>query len=167
MMKSRVTTISVNGKKYFVRTKAYDTLLRVLREEVGLTGTKKGCDYGGCGACTVLVNDTVVYSCMYPVDYCVGKDIVTIEGLAERYEIASIIQKEFELNGGFQCGYCTPGILVSTLSLFLKNKNPSLDEIKEGLSGNICRCTGYEGIIRSINSVIKILNETEEKIYNG
>lgn len=146
--------ISVNGKSHLVPVRPYDTLSRVLREELGFTGTKRGCDYGGCGACTVSVDGLTVYSCMYPVEYCVGKEILTVEGLSRGGKVSeeslSIVQKSFLLNGGLQCGYCTSGILVSTERLLAKNPDPSLDEIKEALAGNICRCTGYGRIVESI-----------------
>jgi aerobic carbon-monoxide dehydrogenase small subunit len=132
----------------------YDTLSRVLRDELGLTGTKRGCDYGGCGACTVSLDGLPVYSCMYPAQYCVGKEILTVEGLSQGGKVSeeslSIVQKSFLMNGGLQCGYCTNGILISTERLLAKNPDPSLDEIKEALAGNICRCTGYGRIVESI-----------------
>lgn len=146
--------IDVNGKKYSVSIKAYDTLSRVLREELGLFGVKRGCDYGGCGACTVAIDGNAFYSCMYPVQYVVGKKVLTVEGLAKNGEVnpkeLSEIQHGFLESGGLQCGYCTPGMMISTKCLLEKNPEPSLNDIQEALAGNICRCTGYGRIIESV-----------------
>jgi aerobic carbon-monoxide dehydrogenase small subunit len=155
--------ISVNGKDYEVSPKPYDTLSRVLRDELGLMGVKRGCDYGGCGACTVLLDGKAIYSCMYPVQHVGRKKILTVEGLAEEGRVSldalSIVQKSFLDNGGLQCGYCTPGIMMSTKSLLDQNPDPSLEEIQEALAGNICRCTGYGRIIESIFAAAKELKE--------
>lgn len=146
--------IRVNGKVHRVSVRPYDTLSRVLRDELGLTGTKRGCDYGGCGACTVSVNGVPLYSCMYPVQYCAGKDVMTVEGLSEEgrldRESLTLLQKSFLQNGGLQCGYCTAGILVSAQSLLSRNSEPTIADVKEALAGNICRCTGYSRIIDSV-----------------
>lgn len=151
--------INVNGKNYTIQVKAYDTLSRVLREELGLFGTKRGCDYGGCGACTVSIDGRAVYSCMYPVQNAVGKKVLTVEGLASSGAVnekgLSEIQESFLENGGFQCGYCTPGIMISTKCLLDKNPNPSLADVQEALAGNICRCTGYGRILESIFAASK------------
>jgi carbon-monoxide dehydrogenase small subunit len=155
MTEQKSIKLKVNGKTYSAKVRVYDTLLRVLREEIGLTGSKVGCDFGGCGACTVLVEGRPVYSCMFPVHYCVNKEIITIEGLSEKFVKAQRLQSEFMKNGGFQCGYCTPGILVSSTYLLEKNPQASLDDIKEALSGNICRCTGYGGVIRSVLAAVE------------
>jgi aerobic carbon-monoxide dehydrogenase small subunit len=148
--------INVNGKDYEVYPKPYDTLSRVLREELGLIGVKRGCDYGGCGACTVLLNQKAVYSCMYPVQHVGEKKILTVEGLALEGKVSldalTNLQKNFLDMGGLQCGYCTPGIIMSTKSLLDQNPDPSLNEIQEALAGNICRCTGYGRIVESIFS---------------
>lgn len=146
--------ISVNGRVHTVTVRPYDTLSRVLREEIGLTGTKRGCDYGGCGACTVSVDGRPVYSCMYPVQYCAGKNIKTVEGLSGEGNVAreslTILQRSFLKNGGLQCGYCTNGILIAAESLLATNLDPTVDDIREALSGNVCRCTGYGRIIESV-----------------
>jgi aerobic carbon-monoxide dehydrogenase small subunit len=147
-------TINVNGKEYEVSPKPYDTLSRVLRDELGLTGVKRGCDYGGCGACTVSIDGKAIYSCMYPVQHVGEKRILTVEGLAQQgranFEALSEVQKSFLENGGLQCGYCTAGIMISTKCLLDQNPDPSLIEIQEALAGNICRCTGYGRVIESI-----------------
>jgi len=151
---NRTIEIHVNGKPERVSVRPYDTLSRVLREELGLTGTKRGCDYGGCGACTVSIDGLPVYSCMYPAQYCEGREILTVEGLSKGGKVSedslSIVQRSFLMNGGLQCGYCTNGILISTERLLAKNPDPSLNDIREALAGNICRCTGYGRIVESI-----------------
>jgi carbon-monoxide dehydrogenase small subunit len=160
--------LNVNGKDYEVSVIPYDTLSRVLREELGLTGVKRGCDYGGCGACTISLDGNAVYSCMYPAQHATSKKILTIEGVSSpesvvNFEALSEIQKSFLNNGGLQCGYCTPGIIMSTKCLLEMNPNPTLTEIKETLAGNICRCTGYGRIIESILDAIK-QKQTAERV---
>ena len=151
--------LNVNGKVESVRLKPYDTLSRVLREELGYTGTKRGCDYGGCGACTVSLDGRAIYSCMYPAQYAEGKQILTVEGLASEHgaggDLLSLIQESFLVNGGLQCGYCTAGIMLSTKCLLDQNPNPTLNEVQEALAGNICRCTGYGRILESIFAAAK------------
>lgn len=157
--------INVNAKNYTVHVKAYDTLSRVLRDELGLFGTKRGCDYGGCGACTVSIDGKAVYSCMYPVQNTLDKRILTVEGLVGNGELSqsalSEIQKGFLENGGLQCGYCTAGIMMSTKCLLDKNPNPSMVDVQEALAGNICRCTGYGRILESIFAAAKQRRETK------
>ncbi len=156
--------IKVNGKVHAVRTRPYDALSRVLRDEFGLTGTKRGCDYGGCGACTVSVDGKAVYSCMYPAQYAEGKEILTVEGLASSHgketNSLGVIQSSFLAKGGLQCGYCTTGILISTKCLLDENPDPDLTDIQEALAGNICRCTGYGRVIESILDALRRLRET-------
>ena len=146
--------IRVNGRPHRVAVRPYDTLSRVLREEVGLTGTKRGCDYGGCGACTVSVDGLPVYSCMFPAQYCAGREVMTVEGLSGEgnldRESLSLLQRSFLQNGGLQCGYCTAGVLVSAARLLSRNPEPTASDVKEALAGNICRCTGYNRIIDSV-----------------
>lgn len=146
--------VNVNGKLHVVSAKPYDTLSRILRDELGLIGTKRGCDYGGCGACTVLIDGDPIYSCMYPAQYAQGRKILTIEGLATSGELDEI-QSSFLKNGGLQCGYCTPGIILAATALLEKNSDPSLKDIQEALAGNICRCTGYGRVIESIFEAAK------------
>ena len=155
--------LNVNGRTETVHVKPYDTLSRVLREELGMFGTKRGCDYGGCGACTVSVDGKAVYSCMFPAQYAEGKKILTVEGLAnvnqDGSNILSQIQNSFLVNGGLQCGYCTAGIMISTKCLLEKNANPSIIDIQEALAGNICRCTGYGRILESIFAAAKEMRD--------
>ena len=155
--------LKVNGREENVRLKPYDTLSRVLREELGMIGTKRGCDYGGCGACTVSIDGKAVYSCMFPAQYAEGKEILTVEGLAAKEgnggDALSVIQESFLVNGGLQCGYCTSGIMISTKCLLDKNPNPTLRDIQEALVGNICRCTGYGRILESIFAAAKSLRQ--------
>lgn len=157
--------LRINGRIETVRTKAYDTLSRVLREELGMMGTKRGCDYGGCGACTVSIDGKAVYSCMYPAQYAEGKEILTVEGLAENNgsRVLSKIQESFLTNGGLQCGYCTAGIMMSTKCLLDKNSNPTVGDIQEALAGNICRCTGYLRILESIFAASDAMNKDRPK----
>jgi carbon-monoxide dehydrogenase small subunit len=153
--------LRVNGKLETARLKPYDTLSRVLREELGFIGTKRGCDYGGCGACTVSLDGKAIYSCMYPAQYAEGKSILTVEGLSirndARGDILSKIQESFLLNGGLQCGYCTPGIMISTKCLLDRIPDPTMNEFQEALAGNICRCTGYGRILESVFAAAKSL----------
>jgi aerobic-type carbon monoxide dehydrogenase small subunit (CoxS/CutS family) len=141
----------VNGKEYFVDTTPYLSLLDALRDSLALTGTKRGCDYGGCGACTVIVDDHVVYSCMTPVWRTVGRGIRTIEGISDGERLHPV-QKAFIDNFGFECGYCTPGLIMSTVSLLGRNRNPSDADIKNAIAGHICRCTGYTKIIDAVKA---------------
>lgn len=125
------------------------TLMRLLREPLALTGTKNGCSAGECGACTVLLNGEPVNSCMVLAVECDGAEIVTVEGLGDK-EMLAPIQEAILRQGGVQCGFCTPGILISSHALLMRNPNPSEDEIREALVGNLCRCTGYVRIIESV-----------------
>ncbi len=142
-------TLAVNGDTYTVAIEPGETLLDVLREKLRLTGTKKGCNVGDCGACTVLIDGEPMNSCLLLASELEGKAITTIEGLAKDGEL-SPVQKAFVHEGGIQCGFCTPGMVISATALLEKNPNPTRDEIKEALSGNLCRCTGYSGILRAV-----------------
>ena len=146
---TRTYTLNVNGEPHTVATAAGETLLDVLRDKLGLPGTKKGCNLGDCGACTVLVDGAPMTSCLLLASEMEGKAITTIEGVARNGELAPI-QKAFIHEGGVQCGYCTPGMILSSIALLEKNPQPTVEEIKEGLAGNLCRCTGYGGIIRAV-----------------
>ena len=159
--------LRVNGRAETVQVRPYDTLSRVLRDELGMNGTKRGCDYGGCGACTISLDGNAIYSCMYPVQYAEGKEILTVEGLAQKNETGaealSQIQQSFLTNGGLQCGYCTAGIMISAKCLLDKNPNPTMTEIQEALAGNICRCTGYGRVLESIFAAAKSLKENSKR----
>ena len=142
----------VNGAKYQLKIEPWRTLVEVLRENLGLMGTKKSCNEGECGACTVIMDGKAVTSCLVLALDARGKDIVTIEGLAEG-ETLDPIQESFLKHGGVQCGYCTSGMIMSAKALLDKNPNPTLDDTRRAISGNLCRCTGYQHIIDSIMAV--------------
>jgi carbon-monoxide dehydrogenase small subunit len=142
-------TLQVNGEKHELAFVPYKTLLEVLREDMDVTGTKHGCELGECGACTVLVDGTPIMSCLYLAVEAQGRSVVTVEGLADRGE-PSAIQRAFALTGGAQCGYCTPGMLMSATALLVDNDDPTRDEIREALAGNLCRCTGYTKIYEAV-----------------
>ena len=150
---SKIIQLTVNAKKYKVEVSANETLIDVLREKLKLTGTKKGCDQGECGSCTVLVGGEPLLSCMLLAIECDGFDITTIEGLANpKTGELHILQKSFIENGGIQCGFCTPGVILAAKALLDKNISPTDEEIREAINGNICRCTGYMGIVNSIKA---------------
>lgn len=144
----------VNGKSVSVNVKPYARLIDVLREELNLTGTKEGCGVGECGACTVIVDGQSVNSCLALAASMEGKSITTIEGLMENDRLHPI-QQAFIDHHALQCGFCTPGLILSTKALLDNNPNPTKEEIKIGISGNLCRCTGYEQIIEAIEDVSK------------
>lgn len=139
----------VNGERYSVAFPAHHTLLEVLREECGLTGTKHGCELGECGACAVLVDDVAVFSCLMLAADVLGKSIKTVEGLQRDNELHPL-QECFADLGAAQCGYCTPGMLMVADALLRNNPDPTTAEIAEALSGNLCRCTGYNRIIQAV-----------------
>jgi aerobic-type carbon monoxide dehydrogenase small subunit (CoxS/CutS family) len=146
--------MKVNGKPVEVEIEPPWTLLRVLREELRLTGTKKGCEQGDCGACTILMDGRAVNACLVLALQAESKEIETIEGLGT-LESLHPLQKSFIMNGAVQCGFCTPGMLMSALALLRKNPDPSVAEIKTAISGNLCRCTGYAKIIKAIQEASK------------
>ncbi len=141
--------LKVNGVEYEVWIKPHWTLLDVLREEIGLVGTKKGCDKGECGACTVLMDGEAILSCLVLAIQCQRKEISTIEGLAEDGNLDPL-QEAFVRQGAIQCGFCTPGMIMASRALLNRSPHPSEEEIKRGLSGNLCRCTGYTKIIAAV-----------------
>lgn len=142
-------TLVVNGKPVIVRAFAMERLLDVLRTQVGLTGTKEGCGEGECGSCSVLVDGVLVNSCLIPVLQASGTHITTIEGLAIDKRLHAL-QQAFLDFGGAQCGICTPGMILAAAHLLHKIPNPTLADIREGLSGNLCRCTGYMQIFEAV-----------------
>jgi len=150
-------TLHVNGMAYPVEIEPGRSLLSVLRTEVGLTGAKEGCDDSECGACMVLMDGEPVNSCSYLALQADGREIVTIEGLAEADGSLHPLQQAFLDQGGVQCGFCTPGMLISAKALLDRNPRPSEEEIRLALSGNLCRCTGYSGIVRAVQSAAEQL----------
>ena len=148
--------LTVNNNLYELTVRPWRTLLDVLREELKLTGTKEGCGVGECGACTVIMEGKAVNSCLVLASEADGKEILTIEGLTDGDKLHPI-QEAFVTHGGMQCGFCTPGMILSAKVLLEKNPNPTEEEIKEGISGNFCRCTGYSKIIESIQAAAEKL----------
>ena len=149
--------LTVNGEPAEVAFAPYKTLLEVLREDLGLTGTKHGCELGECGACAVLVDGEPKLSCLVLALECQGKAIETVEGLANGAKLHPL-QAAFADLGAAQCGYCTPGILMTAKALLEREKNPSRERIREAISGNLCRCTGYQQIYEAIEAAADELN---------
>ena len=147
--------ITVNKKKYKVDVDTRMILADMLREELRLTGTHIGCGTGNCGACTVVLNGETVKSCCIIAADANGQEVTTIEGLSASATELHPIQQAFVENQGLQCGYCTPGMVLSTMQLLKDNPNPTEDEIRHGISGNLCRCTGYQFIVQSIQDAAK------------
>ena len=141
--------LTVNGEPKVVRAFPMERLLDVLRQQLGLIGAKEGCGEGECGSCSVLMDDTLVNSCLVPILQAQGTTIVTIEGLAAGEQLETL-QEAFLECGGSQCGICTPGMILAAFHLLNKNPRPTLQEVKEGLSGNLCRCTGYVQIFEAV-----------------
>jgi aerobic-type carbon monoxide dehydrogenase small subunit (CoxS/CutS family) len=141
----------VNGKQHSLKVDRERSLLSVLRNELGLTGTKYGCGEGNCGACTVLLDGEATQSCITSASAAVGREVTTIEGLEHDGELHPV-QAAFAEHSAFQCGYCTPGFIISTVGLLSRKPNPTDDEIRSGLNGNICRCGAYTRIIRAVKS---------------
>ena len=143
--------LTINGRSHVVSVPDHRTLLNVLREELDLTGSKRGCDRGECGACTVLLDGKPVYSCITLARQVRGRSVVTVEGLADDGQLDPVQQAFLDEDGG-QCGYCTPGFLVSTRALLNDNPHPTDTEIREALSGNLCRCNAYGRILQSVRT---------------
>ncbi len=144
--------LTVNGKPYEAEVEARQLLVYFLREQLGLTGTNVGCDTSSCGACTVLLDGKSVKSCTVLAVQADGAQITTIEGLAEPDGTLHPVQRAFHENHALQCGYCTPGFVMATVSLLQENPNPTEQEIRHGLEGNLCRCTGYHNIVRAVEA---------------
>ena len=143
--------VTVNGEEHTVEVPARRMLSDLLRDDLNLTGTKRGCETGICGACTVLVDGEAVKSCLMLAAQVRGRHVTTVEGLAADGELHPLQQCFMEC-GGLQCGYCTPGFLMTSCALLADNPNPTEEEVRHGLNGNLCRCTGYVGIVESILS---------------
>ena len=150
--------LSVNGDRRTVGIPAHYTLLETLRYALGLTGSKQGCDKGDCGACTVLLDGDPVLSCIMPAWEAEGREVRTVEGIAGPGELHAL-QDAFEITGGAQCGFCTPGVLMSALALLERETTPSREDIRDALSGNLCRCTGYTSIYQAVEMAAARLRE--------
>jgi aerobic carbon-monoxide dehydrogenase small subunit len=153
-MEKQLLKLKVNGLEYELYINPKTLLVEALRDYIGLTGTKRGCDTVSCGACTVMIDGISVKSCSVLAMQAEGKHVTTVEGLEKNGQLAPI-QKAFLDQGSYQCGFCTSGMLISSTALLKENPNPTHEEIKEGIEGNICRCTGYNSIIRAVESVAR------------
>jgi aerobic-type carbon monoxide dehydrogenase small subunit (CoxS/CutS family) len=145
-------TLTVNGTSYAVELDPHMSLLDAVRTVIGLTGSKEGCDDSECGACMMLLDGKPVNSCSYLALQADGRDVTTVEGLADGDELGPL-QRAFLEQGGVQCGFCTPGMLISATALLRANPDPTEDDVRIALSGNLCRCTGYDGIVRAVRGV--------------
>jgi len=159
----QLITLNINDQDYEVPVHPRDLLVDVIRKKVGLTGTKKGCGQGDCGACTVLVDGQPVLSCITLAVTCQGKKITTIEGLADASGRLHPLQQAFIDHGAVQCGFCTPGMILTAKALLDRKPEPSEEEIKRGIAGNICRCTGYKKIVEAIGAAAKTISAEEVK----
>ena len=158
-MRQERISLTVNGEPAEALFAPYKTLLELLREDLGLTGTKHGCELGECGACAVLVDGEPKLSCLVLAVECQGRSVETVEGLADGANLHPL-QAAFADLGAAQCGYCTPGILMTAKALLAHEKDPSRERIKEAVSGNLCRCTGYQQIFEAIEEAAKRMNES-------
>jgi carbon-monoxide dehydrogenase small subunit len=156
-MRETVVTLNVNGHSRSATVAPRLTLADFLRERCQLTGTHLGCEHGVCGACTVLVDGAAVRSCLMFAVQAEGAEVTTIEGIGSPDGELSVVQAAFRDCHGLQCGFCTPGFVVSVTAFLQDNPNPTEDEIREGLSGNLCRCTGYQGILKAVRQAADIL----------
>jgi aerobic carbon-monoxide dehydrogenase small subunit len=157
-MRKQLIELRINSRSYELAIEPSKLLLDVLRQGLGLTGSKRGCDDSSCGACTVLVDGTPMLSCTMLAASCEGQEITTVEGVSEHGSLAAI-QKAYGDWGGAQCGFCTPGFMITVRHLLTQNPNPTDDEIRNALSGNLCRCTGYNQMYQAIKAAI----EAEQK----
>jgi carbon-monoxide dehydrogenase small subunit len=154
--------LRVNGTEIEAAVRPNSTLLEVLRDDLGMTGTKHGCGEGDCGACTVLLDGVAVSSCLVLAMQADGHDVLTVEGLAENGRLHPV-QQAFVEAGGVQCGFCTPGMLLTAKSLLDSNPEPDEREIREAIAGNLCRCTGYQKIVEAITAAARMLRERRER----
>jgi len=153
-MEKKLITLTVNGIDYELYINPKTLLVEAIRDHIGLTGTKRGCETVSCGACTVMIDDMAIKSCSVLAVQADGRKITTSEGLEKNGELAPI-QKAFLDEGAFQCGFCTSGMLMSSEAFLRETKNPTEEQIRDGIEGNICRCTGYNSIVRAIDAVAK------------
>jgi carbon-monoxide dehydrogenase small subunit len=157
-MKTEIT-FTLNGSLVTLSVPAHKRLLDVLRDDLGLTGTKEGCGEGECGACTVIVDGRAINACLFPAPEVDGKQVVTIEGLLEPKNELCTLQKAFAHSGAIQCGFCSPGMIMASKALLDHNPDPTDEEIREALAGNLCRCTGYVQIIEAVRLAAEKLEE--------
>ena len=163
---NKTITLGVNSKSYALEVDAKDLLLDVIRERLGLTGTKKGCEDGECGACTVLIDGEAVNSCLVLAISVEGKDILTIEGLSDGHTLHPL-QQAFVDNAAVQCGFCAPGMLLSAKALLDNKPNPSESEIREAIAGNLCRCSGYVKIVKAVQQAAEVLQHAAAPQHAG
>ncbi len=161
MMSEVEVVFIVNGVQKIVKTAPHRTLLKVLREDLDLTGTKDGCSQGDCGACVVIRDGKAVNSCLVLAPQADGKEVLTIEGLAREGELGTL-QQAFAEKWGLQCGFCTPGMLMSSYALLQSNPEPTVEEIQRAIAGNLCRCTGYAPIIDSVQHAASMPQEMSD-----
>jgi carbon-monoxide dehydrogenase small subunit len=159
-MQSKPIKFVINGQSCEVQVKPWRTLLEMIREDLNLTGTKEGCGHGECGSCTVIMGGETVNSCLVPALEADGQEIVTIEGLSEAGNLHPI-QEAFVEHSGMQCGFCTPGMVISAKALLDRNPDPSEKQIRDAIAGNFCRCTGYTKIVESISAAARALREVK------
>lgn len=155
--------MGVNGRWYKLAVEPYETLLDVLRDSLGLMGTKMGCAEGECGACTVIMEEKAILSCLTLAVQAEGKEILTIEGLQKGSDELHPLQEAFANHGAVQCGYCTPGMIMAAKAILDHDPNPSEDMVRKGLSGNLCRCTGYDGPVKAILDAAKTLRREQNE----
>lgn len=159
-MKEKSIRLTVNGRIHDIKVKPHWTLLHVIRNELGLKGTKSGCESGECGTCTVLLDGKTVHSCLVLAAQADRKKVITIEGIGN-YEEPHPLQQAFVEAGAVQCGFCTPGMILSAKALLDRNPNPTNEEIKRAIDGNLCRCTGYVNIIKAIKMAAQRMRSKE------
>ncbi len=157
-MASKIVNFTLNGRPVEAMSKPLTTLQAILREQFKYTATKSGCKQGGCGSCTVLVNDEPIMSCLLPVENVEGQEVVTLEGLLQSEDGLHPIQAAFFERFAVQCGYCSPGMIMISKALLEQNPQPSREEIVDALTGNFCRCTGYEPIIQAVEEAARRMN---------
>jgi len=156
MTGNNIVSLTLNGEKRDITVYGTETLLSILRDKLGLTGTKRGCNQGVCGACTIIVDGAAVRSCLSIAGLCDGADIITVEGLTVD-RVLSPIQQAFAEKGAVQCGFCTSGMLLAVNVLLERNPDPTVEEIKEGISGNLCRCSGYRKVIDAVREAARLI----------
>ena len=158
----KLLQLTVNGDLRQILVEPYYSLLDTLRDELHLTGTKKGCDEGDCGACTVILNGKPVTACLVLAHSAHDAQVTTVEGLAAR-DVLHPVQQAFAEHGGLQCGFCTPGLIMSAVGLLESNSSPSAEEVKYAIGGNLCRCTGYSKVVESILAAVEAMDGQKEQ----